>query len=102
VRVALQNNDTTALQTAQANLQTAASYLNQQQEFYGNVENRITASLTNVNNASVSLQTNLSNRTDADETAVIVEMQQYTTTLQAAIAAEAKMPTTTLFDELPS
>jgi flagellar hook-associated protein 3 FlgL len=100
VRVALLNNDTTALQTAQGNIQTAASYLYQQQAFYGNVENRISVSLTTVGNTGVALQTDLANRIDADETAAIVQMQQYTTALQAAIAAESKIPTTTLFDAM--
>jgi flagellar hook-associated protein 3 FlgL len=100
VRVALLNNDTTALQTATGSMQTASTYLNQQQSFYGTVENRITASLTQLGNNSLSLQTDLTNRTGADEASAMVAMQQYSTTLQAAIAAQAKIPTTTLFDEL--
>jgi flagellar hook-associated protein 3 FlgL len=102
VRVALQNNDTTALQTALSSVQTASTYLNTQQGFYGNVENRISTALSDASTQNLSLQTDLSSRQDADETQAIVQMQQYTTTLQAAIAAEAKMPTTTLFNDLPS
>ena len=101
VRTALLNNDTTGLETAQSSLQSAVSYLSNQQAFYGNAENRITSSLTQAANTSTSLQTDLSNRQDADETSVILQLQQYSTTLQAAIAAQAKMPTTTLFDDLP-
>jgi flagellar hook-associated protein 3 FlgL len=102
VRVALLNNDSSGLQTALSSVQTASTYLNTQQGFYGSVENRLTTALSTASTQSLSLQTDLSSRQDADETKAIVEMQQYTTTLQAAIAAEAKMPTTTLFDELPS
>lgn len=102
VMTALKNNDTTALQTALGSVQTASTYLNTQQAFYGNVEDRLTTALNNASTQNVSLQTDLSNREDADETQAIVQMQQYTTTLQAAIAAEAKMPTTTLFNDLPS
>ena len=87
VQVALKNN--------------ATSYLNTQQGFYGNVENQLTSALNAASTQNVSLQTDLSNRQDADEAQAIVEMQQYTTTLQAAIAAESKMPTTTLFNDLP-
>ena len=101
VRVALLNNDTAGLQTAESSVQSASSYVSQQQGFYGTTENRITSSLTQAGNASTSLQTDLSNRQDANETAVILQMQQYTTTLQAAIAAQAKMPTTTLFNDMP-
>ena len=100
VRVALLNNDAAGLQTAESSVQSASSYVSQQQGFYGTTENRITSSLTQAGNTSTSLQTDLSNRQDANETAVILQMQQYTTTLQAAIAAQAKMPTTTLFNEM--
>jgi flagellar hook-associated protein 3 FlgL len=102
VRTALLNNDTAGIQTALSSVQTASSYLNQQQGFYGSVENRLTSALSQASTQSVSLQTDLSNRQDADETKAITEMQQYTVTLQAAIATEARMPTTTLFNVLPS
>jgi flagellar hook-associated protein 3 FlgL len=101
VEVALQNNDTSGLQTALSNVQTASTYLNTQQGLYGNIENQLTTALSTVSTHKVSLQTDLSNRQDADETQAIVQMQQYSTALQAAIAAESKMPTTTLFNELP-
>jgi flagellin-like hook-associated protein FlgL len=61
----------------------------------------LTTALSTASTQNISLQTDLSNRQDADETKAIVEMQQYTTTLQATIAAESKMPTTTLFNSLP-
>lgn len=102
VRTALLNNDTAGIQTALGSVQTASSYLNEQQGFYGSVENRLTSALNQASRQNVSLQTDLSNRQDADETKAITEMQQYTVTLQAAIAAEARMPTTTLFNVLPS
>lgn len=98
VITALANNDTAGLQTAVGDLRSASSYLNQQQAFYGNVESQVTTALTNVGNLSTSYQTDLASRADADETQAILQMQQYTTTLQAAMAARAKMPTQTLFD----
>jgi flagellar hook-associated protein 3 FlgL len=98
VITALNTNSTSGLQTATSNLQGASSYLNQQQTFYGNVENNITAALSTTSNLSLSLQKDLSTRQDADQTQAILEMQQYTTSLQAALAAEAKIPQTTLFD----
>ena len=101
VRTALLSNDTTGLQTAEASVQSASTYLNQQQAFYGNVETNINAALTQTDNANVSLNIDLSNRQNVDETKAILEMQQYTVTLQAALAAESKMPTTTLFQMMP-
>jgi flagellar hook-associated protein 3 FlgL len=100
LRTALLNNDTAGITSSQNALQTASSYLNSQQGFYGNVENRISSALTNAQNASVSLQTDLSNRQDANTTQDIVQMQQYMTNLQAAMASEAKMPQQTLFSLL--
>lgn len=102
LRVALANNDTAGITSAQANLTDASKYLNSQQGFYGSVENRITSALTDAQNSSVSLQTDLSNRQDDDSTQDIVQMQQYITNLQAAMASEAKMPQQTLFSVLNS
>jgi flagellar hook-associated protein 3 FlgL len=100
VRVALLGNDTTAIQTGASAVKDASTYLNQQQGFYGTVENRITSALSTASSASISLQQDLSNRQDADETSSILQMQQYTTNLQAALASEAKMPQTSLFSLL--
>jgi flagellar hook-associated protein 3 FlgL len=102
VRVALQNNDTTALQAATASVKDASSYMNQQESFYGTVENRVSAALDDASTMSVTYQQDLSNRQDADATSAIVEMQQYLTNLQAAMASEAKMPQTSLFSLLGS
>jgi flagellar hook-associated protein 3 FlgL len=100
VRTALLSNNTTALQTGVSAVSDASTYLNQQQGFYGSVENRITSALAAASTASISYQTDLSNRQDADETLAITQMQQYTTNLQAALAAESKMPQTSLFSSM--
>jgi flagellar hook-associated protein 3 FlgL len=100
VRVALLNNDPTGIQNGAAAVTAAASYLNQQQGFYGTVENRITSALSAASSTALSYQTDLSNRQDADETTSILQMQQYSTDLQAALASEAKMPQTSLFSLL--
>ena len=102
VRVALQNNDSAGLQAATSAVKDASTYLNQQQGFYGNVENRVSAALTQASSQNIAYQQDLSNRQDADATSAIVEMQQYVTNLQAAMASEAKMPQTSLFNLLPS
>jgi len=100
VSTALTANDTAGLQTAAASLTTASTYLNQQQTFYGNAENRITAAQTEASSQNVSLQSNLLNLVGADEATSIVQLQQGATNLQAAMAAYAKVPQTTLFDML--
>ena len=98
VMSALSTNNTAALTTAVSNVQNASGYLSGQQQFYGNVESQVGAALTNTGTLGVQYQTELSNRQDVDATSAILELQQYTTTLQAALAAQAKMPQTTLFD----
>jgi flagellar hook-associated protein 3 FlgL len=100
LRVALASNDTAGIQAGQAALQTAATYLNQQQGFYGAAQNHVNAALSNASDSELALQTDLSNRQDVDETAAIMKMQQYITNLQAAVSSQAKMPQTTLFDML--
>ena len=100
VRVALLGNDTTGIQNGAAAVKDASTYLNQQQGFYGTVENRITSALDTANSTNLAYQQDLSNRQDADETSAILQMQQYTTDLQAAMASEAKMPQTSLFSSL--
>ncbi len=100
VITALNSNDTAKLQTSVSDVQSSGSYLSTQQQFYGNVETQVSSALTNAGNLSVQYQSDLSNREDVDATSAILELQQYTTTLQAALAAQAKMPHTTLFDVL--
>jgi flagellar hook-associated protein 3 FlgL len=101
LRVALLNNDSTGIDSSISALQTSSTYLNNQLAFYGTAQNRITAAITSAQNDTVQLQTELSSRQDADETAAITELTQAQTQLQAALAAQARTPTTTLFDVLP-
>jgi flagellar hook-associated protein 3 FlgL len=98
VITALKGNSTSALQTALSNVQSAGAFLSQQQSFYGNVETNVTSSLANLGNQNLSFKSDLSSRQDANEASAILEMQQYNTTLQSALAAQAKIPRTTLFD----
>jgi flagellar hook-associated protein 3 FlgL len=102
VRTALLSNDTTALKTALGQVGDASTYLNGQQSFYGGAENTISNALDQASTQSLDYKTELSNKQDADETASILAMQQYTTNLQAALTSEAKIPRQTLFDLLGS
>jgi flagellin-like hook-associated protein FlgL len=98
---ALQNNDTTGINTSISSLQTTSTYMNNQLAFYGTAQDQITSALNSTQNNTVQLQTELSSRQDADEAAAITQMTQAQTQLQAALAAQARTPTTTLFDVLP-
>jgi flagellar hook-associated protein 3 FlgL len=98
--VSLQNNDQAGVTTATNSLHTASDYLNSQLSFYGSVQNRIQYAQTYSSNYQVQLQTNLSNVQDADITQAAVQLSQSTTDLNAAMAAEAKIPRSTLFNFL--
>jgi len=101
LQLALQAGDTNGITQAISAIQTASVYLNQQLGFYGAVENRISSALDLAQKFQVQDQTQLSNLQDTDVTSVAVQVTQETTALNAAMAAAAKKPTTTLFDYLP-
>jgi flagellar hook-associated protein 3 FlgL len=101
LQLALQAGDTNAISTALASIKTASTYLNQQLGFYGAAQNRIASALDLAQKFQVQTQAHLSNLQDTDVTAVAVEVTQASTALNAAMAAQAKRPTSTLFDYLP-
>lgn len=101
LNLALQSGDTSSISQAVASVQTASGYLNQQLGFYGAVENRISSSLDLAQKFQTTDQTELSNLEDANVPAESLQLTQTSTDINAAMAAEARQPTTTLFDYLP-
>ncbi len=99
--LALQNGNTTNIAAAVAGVQTALNYVNGQTGFYGAAENNITSALNLAQKFQTQEQAQLSGLQDADTATLAVEITQATTTLNAAISAQAHKPTTTLFDYLP-
>lgn len=102
LQLALQSGDTNAIGQAIDSIKTSSDYLNQQLGFYGAAENRIASSLDLAQKFQVQTQTQLSNLQDANVPAEAVAVTQATTALNAAMSAQAKRPTTTLFDFLPN
>jgi flagellar hook-associated protein 3 FlgL len=100
LQVALANNDTPGINTALASLQTASSYLDQQQSFYGTVQDQVAASTTAAQSQNVALTAQIGSIRDADLTQDAVELTQGQTAESAAFSAEAKLPTTSLFNYL--
>jgi flagellar hook-associated protein 3 FlgL len=98
---ALLSGNTTNITQAVNTLQGAANYVNDQTGFYGAAEDQITSSLDLAQKFQTQDQTQLSNLQDADATTLAVQVTQASTALDAAMSAEAHMPTTTLFDYLP-
>lgn len=100
LRVSLQNNDQAGISNALNSLHTANAYLNTQLSFYGTVQNRIQDAQDYSSRYQVQLQTDLSNIQDADITQAALALTQGNTQLNTALAAEAKIPHTSLFDFL--
>ena len=82
-------------------LKGASNYVNQQTGFYGAAENNVSSALNLAQKFQIQDQTQLSSLEDANAATVAVEVTQATTSLDAAMSAQAHKPTSTLFDYLP-
>ena len=100
MRVALLNNDVTAITAAMGNVQNAGSHLGNSQGFYGSVLGRIQDATSFSQGYDVQLKAELSQKVDADVTAAAMTLTQSSTQLQAAFQMQARMPHTSLFDFL--
>jgi flagellar hook-associated protein 3 FlgL len=100
LRVALLNNDQTAIDAAMPNMSTVGTYLNQQLAFYGNVQDRVTSETNFDGNYETQLQTQMAGIQDANMAQAITQMQQVQTDETAALTAQAQFPKTSLFDFL--
>ena len=100
LQIALTNNDTAGIATALDTLQTASTYLDQQQAFYGNVQDQVAASTTAAQAQNVSLTAQIGGIRDADLTQAATQLTTGETAETAAYSAEAKLPTTSLFSYL--
>jgi flagellar hook-associated protein 3 FlgL len=100
LRVALLNNDQTGITNAITSLQAASTHLDNMQAFYGTVENRIQDATSFATKYSTQLQTEISDKEDADVPSAALELTQSNTQLQAAFQMEGKMPTDSLFNYL--
>jgi flagellar hook-associated protein 3 FlgL len=100
LRLALLNNDQSAIDAAMPNIQSLGGYLNQQLAFYGNVQDNVASETNYGANYETELQTQLSNIQDADMSKAITQMQQAQTDQTAALTARAQLPKTSLFDYL--
>jgi len=104
LRVALANpsnpNSQANILTAQMSLRTASAYLNSEETFYGNSQNRLAAAVAKINSENLTLQQRISGIRDTDIVQTALELTAAETQNQAAMAAEAKLPHTSLFDYL--
>jgi flagellin-like hook-associated protein FlgL len=97
---ALQNNDSSGIQTALTNLQTASTHLNDESSVYGAAQNNLTAAGNNASQSLIQLQQQLSNEQDADAAEASLNLTQATTDEQAAMSAQAMLKPQSLFTYL--
>jgi flagellar hook-associated protein 3 FlgL len=98
LRWALLANDSTAIQSALAGIQTAQDHVHTESVFYGMAQNRLSDATTAASGQDALLQSHLSSIQDADVTASILELQDAQFQRQATLSARAKVPPTSLFD----
>jgi flagellar hook-associated protein 3 FlgL len=99
--LALQSGNTANISQAVGALQTAGSYVNNQTAFYGAAEDNVSSALDLAQKFQTQDQAQLSGLEDANTAALAVEVSQDSTSLDAAMSAQAHKPTSTLFDYLP-
>jgi flagellar hook-associated protein 3 FlgL len=97
---ALNANDTTGISNAITSLNTASTYVNQQQAYYGSAEQTLTSEQNNASNSVTALQVQIGNIRDTNVTQAATELTQLSTDESAAYSAQAAIPTKTLFDYL--
>ncbi|HEY7387179.1 MAG TPA: flagellin [Bryobacteraceae bacterium] len=96
----LMNNDQTAVENSTTALQAASNHLNESLAFYGTVQDQLQNASNFAASYNTQLQTQIGQLQDADVTAASLELSEGTTQLQAAFAAESRIPQTTLFNYL--
>jgi len=97
---ALAANNTAGISAAAASLGTASSWVSQQQAYYGDAEQTITAQQTAASSQIVSLQTEIGGIRDTNVTQAATELTQLSTDQSAAFSAQASISRKSLFDYL--
>jgi flagellar hook-associated protein 3 FlgL len=99
---ALGNHDLNGVLAAAAGVRGAHDNLGNQLAAYGAMQNRLTSATDYAGKRGVELQTQISQKEDADIPTAVSELMQAITAQQAAMEAQAKMRRTSLFDYLTS
>jgi flagellar hook-associated protein 3 FlgL len=97
---ALLGNDTAGIQSALTSLQAAANHVTQCAAIYGNTENWITQEIATANDRITNLTAQVSTLRDTDVAAAATDLSQGQLALNAALSAQASLPTKSLFSYL--
>jgi flagellar hook-associated protein 3 FlgL len=88
---ALNNNDTAGITSSAGSLQAASGYLNNQLQFYGEVENRVTEATSLATKFQTQQTTELSNLQDTDIPTTATELSRLQVQQQASMSVEANL-----------
>lgn len=91
---------TAAIAGALGAVRSSRDHLSGELAFYGVTQNRVNDAIEFAKKLELRQQTAVSNLGDADVTVAALELSQASTHVQAALAARAKLPTSSLFDYL--
>jgi flagellar hook-associated protein 3 FlgL len=97
---ALQNGNSSQIQTATTAVTTALNYVTEQRVFYGNAESQLNSQETSLQQETVSLTSQQASLVDVDEAQAATELSQAETANNAAEAAAAKVLPDTLLNFL--
>jgi flagellar hook-associated protein 3 FlgL len=100
LQTALTANDGTGIANALTSLNSASTWLNQQQVYYGTAEQRLSNEQTKVASQLNSIQSGIAGIRDANIAKDATDLTQESTDQQAAMAAQAEIPQKSLFDYL--
>jgi flagellar hook-associated protein 3 FlgL len=96
----METNDLPRISNGLARLEQATVRVSEELMTFGVIQNRVRDALEQARKAETQAISELSDVRDADAAEAITELQQATTSLQAALGAHARMPRSTLFDYL--
>lgn len=98
--VALENDNISGVRTASGLLASALDHLGRETTFLGHAQNRVRDAITLNSNALIARRKELSEAQDTDIAEAIVELNLSKVHQEAAMGAQARRPTTSLFDFL--
>ncbi len=100
LQTALQANDQPGIATALTSLQTASTYVSQQQAYYGAAEQRLTSEQNMAANQATALEAQIGAIRDTNVAQAATDLATESTNQAAAMGAEAQMSRKSLFDYL--
>lgn len=97
---ALSANDQAGIESAVTAVQAAAKHVTQSAAVYGDTENWISQEISTANDQITNLTAQVSTLRDADVAATATDLSQSQLALNAALSAQASLPTKSLFSYL--